>query len=78
MDRGVIQGDILSPLYCILVLELILRRHDAIAGQGVSLDQTRVTTLGYADDTVLLDVDKDISTKRVTSIAIGSRRDSDM
>ena len=28
IDRGVVQGDITSPLYFILALELILREHD--------------------------------------------------
>ena len=35
--RGVIQGDITSPLFFILALELILRRHDDIKGKGVPL-----------------------------------------
>ena len=35
INRGVVQGDILSPLYFILALEMILRRHDNVAGKGV-------------------------------------------
>ena len=36
INRGVLQGDIISPLFFILALEVILRRHDpAIHGQGV-------------------------------------------
>ena len=34
ISRGVVQGDIVSPLYFILALELILRRHDAMVDKG--------------------------------------------
>ena len=53
--RGVVQGDITSPLYFILALELILRRHDAVEGKGVSLADTVLHSLGYADDIALID-----------------------
>ena len=78
VDRGVTQGDTLSPLYFILTLELILRRHDNVAGKGVTLGDTHVATLDYADDAALLDEDKDVATKRVSAIAKGSRSDADM
>ena len=49
--RGVLQGDVTSPLYFIMDLELILRRHDpASPGQGVPLADTLIRLLGYADD----------------------------
>ena len=51
---GVIQGDITSPLYFILALDLILRIHDQRVDKGVTIDQTIVHTLGYADDTDLV------------------------
>ena len=76
--RGVIQGDITSPLYFILALELILKRHDNITGRGINLGGDTVHTLGYADDAGLLDGDIATATKRVTSIAQGSRTDADM
>ena len=78
INRGVIQGDITSPLYFILALELILRKHDNISGKGVQLGGKTVDTLGYADDAALLDNDKGVSSTRVTSIATGSRQDADM
>ena len=34
INRGVVQGDITSPLYFILALELILRRHDTMKEKG--------------------------------------------
>jgi hypothetical protein len=76
--RGVIQGDILSPLYFILALELILRNRDKIASKGVDFGGQRLHTLGYADDAALLDDSIEKSTARVTSIAAGSRKDADM
>ena len=53
--RGVVQGDIASPLFFILALEAILRRHDQVQNKGVSLGNTVIHTLAYADDTALAD-----------------------
>ena len=47
---GVLQGDILSPLFFILTLELIFRRHDSNPDSDVTLGQTIVHTLAFADD----------------------------
>ena len=71
--RGVLQGDIMSPLLFILALEHILRLHDNANGKGVTLGSTCVHTLGYADDLALTDhgdaegVDR--ATKRSTTIS---------
>ena len=85
IKRGVLQGDIMSPLFFILALEYILRLHDNTQGKGVSLSSTpptRVSTLGYADDLALTDeggkVGTDRTTSRVTEIAGGSRERADM
>ena len=78
VNRGVIQGDITSPLYFILALELILRRHDAVAEKGTEFGGRNLHTLGYADDAALIDTDLHVATTRVTSIATGSKRDADM
>ena len=77
-NRGVVQGDITSPLYFILALELILLKHDTISGKGVRFGDITVDTLGYVDDAVLLDADINVSSARVTSITSGSRQDADM
>lgn len=76
--RGVVQGDITSPLYFILALELILKTHDNIEGKGVQFGDRQVCTLGYADDAALLDNNLHIASTRVTAIAQGSKRDADM
>ena len=56
--RGLLQGDITSPLYFILALEIILRKHDSRSDKDISLAQTILHTLGYADDVVLLEEGK--------------------
>ena len=76
--RGVVQGDITSPVYFILALELILELHDTHPGKGVDFGETRVHTLGYADDAALLDYDASLASERVTAIAQGSKIDADM
>ena len=59
VNRGVVQGDITSPWYFIIALELILRRHDNCPDKGVPFGDTNVYTLGYADDAALADVNLD-------------------
>ena len=78
INRGVVQGDITSPLYFILALELLLKRHDARTNKGIEFGNTKIHTLGYADDAALIDSSLEISTSRVTTIAQGSERDADM
>ena len=76
--RGVVQGDITSPIYFILALEAILRAHDTNPNKGVSFGGQIVHTLGYADDAALLDESPAVASQRVTAIAEGSKRDADM
>jgi len=44
----------------------------------VEFGNTRIFTLGYADDAALLDSNIETATKRVTEIAHGSKQDADM
>ena len=78
--RGVVQGEITSPLYFILALERILRRHDNRCDKGTRLTHTNtwIHTLGYADDAVLVDEGAEMASVRVNAIAQGSRQDADM
>ena len=78
IKRGVLQGDITSPLYFILALELILRKHDVAADKGVTFGGKRVSVLGYADDAALLDSTLATASERVSAIARGSKADADM
>ena len=80
--RGVLQGDILSPLFFILALEYILRLHDTTHSKGVNLGGSRIHTLGYADDLALTDNGNATgiasASERATNIAAGSRERADM
>ena len=83
IDRGVLQGDITSPLFFIMALELIMRCHDAARpDKGVSMADTIIHVLGYADDAVILEdgTQKGVQaiTNRVNSISKGSKEDADM
>ena len=76
--RGVLQGDITSPVYFILALEAILREHDKHPEKGVPFGDRIVHTLGYADDATLLDATPAVATQRVTAIAQDSEKDADV
>ena len=80
--RGVLQGDITSPLYFVMALEFILRTHDNREDKGVSLIGTIIHTLGYADDAALVDLGDAAgiirATERLSRIATGSLVDADM
>ena len=78
MRRGVIQGDITSPMYFIIALESILRKYDNIPGKGVPFGGRTLHTLGYADDAALIDGTSAMASKRVSSIAAGSKAAADM
>ena len=56
INRGVLQGDITSPLYFILALELILQKHDwRVDKEGISFADVLLHTLGYADDVAIIE-----------------------
>ena len=69
MSRGVLQDDITSsPLYFILTLELILRRHDSTNDKGVALARTILYTLVYTgdDDVLFLEYGDQSGTTRLS------------
>ena len=57
VNRGVVQGDITSPIYFIIALESILRDYDNFKQKGTIINNTCIHTLGYADDAALIDED---------------------
>ena len=66
IECGVLQVDVTSPLFFILALELILRRYDAAdPGKGVSLADTMIHVLDYADDVVVLETGTDEGIRRL-------------
>ena len=76
--RGVIQGDIISPVLFILALDQIFQAHDK-SGEGVKAGSIlRVRTLGYADDAALCEETVEEMSKRLTAIANASIEQADM
>ena len=74
--RGVIQGDIFSPLCFIVALEAIMRKHGGKGEMdvfGVLMDR-----LEYADDAALVDTDSEAATRRLSRLYVGALEDADM
>jgi len=80
VQRGVVQGDIFSPLGFILALQCIMLHHDS-QSEGILVGKTWISALAYADDAALLGpggkegVER--GTKRVTSLAAGANWEAD-
>ena len=77
VGRGVIQGDIISPILFILALDQLVRTHD-VHGNGVNCGALNIRVLGYADDAALVERETEVMTKRLTSLADGAWKDADM
>ena len=76
--RGVIQGDIISPIFFILAMEQIFRIHDP-SPDGVSVgNYLQIGVLGYADDAALTSLSAADMNQRLSSIYRGSKADADM
>ena len=78
--RGVIQRDIISPIFFILVMEQIFHVHDDPSPAGTTLgNYLHVGVLGYADDTAIVSHSAELMTERLSNIiSRGSRTDTDM
>ena len=77
IQRGVIQGDIISPVLFILALDQLVQSLDK-GGQGVKVTIHELRVLGYADDAALTDETVTAMTKRLTLFANESRARADM
>ena len=81
ISRGVLQGDIFSPVAFIVGLMRTFAIHDK-PGSGVEVGappyQVKVSSLEYADDAALLDANVQQASERLSSIAAGSRNDAAM
>ena len=81
-----IQGDIISPIFFILDMERIFRKHDPSptgTTVGKHLDAMvgnylHVGVLGHADDAAIVSHETDKLTQRLSRIDAGSRDDADM
>ena len=78
VGRGVIQGDIMSPILFILALDQIIQQHDA-KGKGMRCGRIlKIKVLGYADDLAFIDTTVENMTARLTAVANASEQRADM
>ena len=78
IGRGVVQGDIVSPVFFILALNQIFQKYD-IYGKGVRCGEIlTLKTLGYADDAALAEGTVQEMTERFTRLANKSLKEADM
>ena len=76
--RGVIQGDIISPIFFVLALDQLVQTFDT-DGEGVCVGKIKdLRVLGYADDAALLSYTVDEMTQRLTKFADGAKENADM
>ena len=79
VGRGVIQGDIISPVLFILALDALIQQYDSVKGKGFKCGRIlRLDVLGYADDVALISGDVDDMTRRLTAIADAAKAEADM
>ena len=81
ISRGVLQGDIFSPVAFIAGLWQIFTKHDT-PGAGVTVGKSpyavSISKLEYADDAALMDEDTGTASVRLTAISNGSQADASM
>ena len=75
--RGVVQGDIISPVLFILALDQLIQTVDK-TGTGVKCGILKLRVLGYADDAALIEPTVEAMTKRLTDLANASIDKADM
>ena len=78
--RGVIQGDIISPIFFIIALDQLVQQLDpATDTNGVGIGKiNRIRVLGYADDAAMLATSPQELTDRLTRFADGALQEADM
>ena len=76
ITRGVLQGDVLSPLCFVLALQRVMQLHDTPV--GVTLGEWLVHALEYADDQALLETDVSRLSQRTTALQAGALASADM
>ena len=75
--RGVIQGDIISPIFFVLALDQLIQQRDN--GQGISVGSIKALgVLGYADDLAMMEYTIEDMTARLTNFADAACADADM
>ena len=78
IQRGVIQGDIISPVLFIIALDQLVQTIDT-GGEGISVGKIgTLRVLGYADDAAMLDKTVEAMTARLTKFADEAKAQVDM
>ena len=78
VNRGVIQGDIPSPICFLVALDKLLRDHGGRNG-GIRLGNTiKFSNMEYADDAVLPDETPASSSSRLTNLSIKADEEAGM
>ena len=76
--RGVVQGDIISPILFIIALDQMVQEADT-EGQGVQVGEIKeLRVLGYADDAAMMSDTVEEMTLRLTKFADSSKQRADM
>ena len=79
MRRGVVQGDIFSPLCFIIALTVLLTRHGECAeGSAIDLFELFIKNLEFADDAALVDLTLSAAAERLNRFTAGAIEDADM
>ena len=76
VSRGVVQGDIFSPVCFVIALECLFRRCESHG--GVSLTSVWLERLEYADDAALIDVGYEMASRKVTELETVALTQADM
>ena len=75
---GVIQGDIVSPIFFIIALDQLIRSVDTSRG-GVNVGKmNEIRVLGYADDLAMCTLEVEAMTERLTIFADAAKKNVDM
>ena len=79
IKRGVIQGDIPSPVCFLVSLDKLLKDHGNLQSCGIQLTPTLlISDIEYADDAALPDEDVDTSSRRLTHFAAKADEEAGM
>ena len=76
--RGVIQGDIPSPVCFLVALDKLLKDHGAL-GMGIPLtDSLMISELAYADDAALPCTNAAVATEKLTNLDVHAKSEAGM
>ena len=76
--RGVVQGDMMSPMLFILALDSLIQTHDK-AGKGVKCGKNLITCVfDHADDVAMAEERIEVMSMRLTALADASLQQADM